>query len=269
LPSEIVIVDQSDDDATCRIVQERRDLPVKLVYVRQQQRGLSAARNEGVSHATCSIVAVTDDDCVPGPQWVAALLHAFSRPHPLDAVTGRVLPLGPERTGYFPVSSRGGARPAEFSGKVLPWQVGTGGNSAVRREWFRRIGLYDERLGVGSPGRAAEDTDLLYRLLRAGARIRYEPDALIYHERQPEAQRFRRRWSYGYGMGAFCGIWIRRRDGYALYMLARWLLRVGRMLLLAIGQRDVMMARQRLLSIGGTLGGLVYGVRLSPRGDDR
>src|SRR5262249_59428676 len=109
-------------------------------------------------------------------------------------------------------SSRRGTERVEFRGRPLPWLVGTGANIAVRREWASRIGGYDERLGAGTRGGAGEDLDFLYRLLRSGAHVRYEPDALVYHERQSKARRRKTRTSYGRGVGACCALWLRERD---------------------------------------------------------
>jgi glycosyltransferase involved in cell wall biosynthesis len=262
LPAEVIIVDQSQDTATAAILEQRRITPVSLVYIRQQQRGLSASRNAAVACAGFPIIAVTDDDCVPAQEWVAAVEQAFTIPTPPDALTGRVLPLGGDAPGLHVVSARTSNQRTEYRGKVVPWQVGTGGNFAVKREWFNRIGNYDERLGAGSPGQAAEDTDLLYRLLCAGAHIRYEPDALIFHERQSKARRLASRWGYGHGIGAFCGLWLRRGDRYALRMLGEWLLYLCRELINATKHREWLEAYQRLLGLRATMHGLLYGLRL-------
>jgi GT2 family glycosyltransferase len=150
---------------------------------------------------------------------------------------------------------------ATFRGKVVPWAVGTGANSAAKREWFDRIGGYDERLGVGSSGKAAEDMDLFYRLLRAGATIQYQPDALVYHERQTRAQRLSSRWSYGYGIGAFSGIWLRRGDRFAWHVLGYWLFLQCRGLAQSLMRGQRFLAYQRVLSLRGTVRGVLYGLR--------
>jgi GT2 family glycosyltransferase len=181
--------------------------------------------------------------------------------HPPDAVTGPVLPLGPEQPGLYAVSSRTSASPADFSGRALPWVVGTGGNFAARRDWLLRAGGFDERLGAGSPGGAGEDMDILYRLLRAGARIRYEPQAVVFHERQPRDRRLASRSSYGRGIGACCGLWLRERDLYALAVLAGWLRMRGGMAAGAVRRRQWGGVREELMVLGGTARGLVYGLR--------
>jgi GT2 family glycosyltransferase len=262
LPAEILIVDQSQGDATRLAVERRQDSPIPIIYIRQEGRGLSASRNMAIGRASRPIVAVTDDDCVPDKGWIAAIDRAFaSQPAPA-AVTGSVRALGPDLAGLYAVSLREGTARAEFSGKVLPWIIGTGGNFAVRRDWLDLVGHYDERLGAGSPGQAAEDAELLYRLLCSGARIRYEPDALIYHERQSRTRRMRSRWTYGHGIGAFCGIYLRRRDPYALRILAYWLLGQIQGLVRGVRRLEPVEVKERLLILRGTVCGLAYGMRL-------
>lgn len=260
LPDEVLIVDQSHDDKTQLMVEQRRASGVPIIYVRQARLGLSASRNAAFANSSFSIVAMTDDDCVPDCRWVSTITKVFSSSAVSvpDAMTGRILPLGPEVPGFYAVSSRDRPVPTEFSGKVVPWLVGSGGNFAVKREWFDRVGGYDERLGAGSPGLAAEDADFFYRLLVAGARIRYEPQGVIYHERQALSRRLQAQWSYGYGIGAFCSMTFRRGDFFAVRVLSGWFFWQIYYLIVAVGRRQWLQVRQRLLSLGGTVRGVVH-----------
>ena len=264
LPAEVIIVDQGQTDATKAIIEER-EAAVPILYIRQQRSGLSASRNAAMARASHAIVAVTDDDCVPDREWVATIERAFASPPTPDALTGRILPLAPDKPGLFAAASRESTLRTEFHGKVLPWIIGSGGNFAVKREWVILIGGYDERLGVGSPGKAAEDMDIFYHLLQAGACIRYEPDALIYHQRKSKAQRLATRWSYGYGIGAFCTMWLRRGDLYMLRILGHWLCWQCRDFAVATGRRQWLEAYQKWLVLGGTVSGLMYGLRVCRR----
>ena len=191
---------------------------------------MSIARNVGWRSTTGSIVAFTDDDCVPDQGWLAAVEQALGEDAALDATTGRVLGLGPDTPGLHAVSSRTDQRERIYSGRTLPWLVGTGGNLAVRREALERVDGFDPRLGPGSPGEAAEDLDIVYRLLAAGSRIRYEPRALVYHERQSTSRRRLSRMRYGHGLGAFAGATLRRGDPYGAAILAAWIAKRVRLL---------------------------------------
>lgn len=265
LPSEIVVVDQGGGDATRAVVEERRGDAVRLVRVVVPRRGLAASRNAALAETTAPVLAVTDDDCVPALEWVDVLVRIFEATDAPDAATGRVLPLGPEIAGWHAVSSRGSNVRRDFEGPAMPWDVGTGANLAVRREWLERVGPYDERLGVGTRGLAGEDMDMLYRLLRAGARIRYEPKALVYHERQPTARRNTSRFGYGVGIGAACALGLRRRDSYALAILGRWLAMRGSILGGGVRRRRWPTVHDELLVLAGTARGLSYGAGVRRR----
>lgn len=277
LPGEIVVVDQGDRagvTATRQAVDRHRDGPVPVVYAVRERRGLAASRNAAIEEATTPVLAFTDDDCVPDAGWVAALAAAFGRADPPAALAGRVLALGPPVPGRHAVSLRTDTVRREYSDPIAPWTVGTGGNFAVRREWIERVGGFDERLGAGSPGRAGEDMDYIYRLLRSGARILYEPDAVVYHERQSTARRMSSRFDYGFGMGAFCAAWLRGGDAGALGILGLWTRQRGRSLWTALREGDRGRVRQQLLNLRGAASGLLYGARrpaLPPRsaGDGR
>jgi hypothetical protein len=101
---------------------------------------------------------------------------------------------------------------------------------------------------------------MIYRLLRAGAVLRYEPAAVVYHERQRVARRIPSRRGYNYGIGACCGLWLRQGDPYALRLLGQWL--ADRTIRLARSARDRhwRKALEQLVLASQTLRGLAYGL---------
>lgn len=265
LPAELVVVDQGRGGSARAVVEPSRAAGWRVSYLAQEPRGLAAAQNAGVAAAAQPVVAVTDDDCVPDRGWLAVVARTLAGRPGVDVLAGRVLPAPPWGEKRVPVSSRTSTARRDFRGRQAPWHVGSGNNFALRREWYLRVGGCDERLGPGAPGQGGVDMDLFYRLLRAGARVRYEPDALVLHERQTPADRRARRPMYGHGMGAACGIWLREGDAYALPVLARWLLlRLAR----AARPRDagrLEALREEAAILGGTLRGLGFGLRQLPR----
>jgi GT2 family glycosyltransferase len=261
LPLEIIIIDQGRENSA-RMVAERREncTDSAIKYFHQGRTGLSASRNAAIAQASTSIIAFTDDDCVPDHGWVAAMEQAFASQTGPDAVAGSVHALPSDTTEGFAVSLRENKQAKDYSGKSIPWELGTGGNLAVKKEWFNKIGFFDERLGAGSPGKAAEDADVIYRLLVSGALIRYEPNAIIFHELQTRAKRISSRWSYGYGIGAFCAIWFRRKDPFAIFMFSRWLYHLFRELVIAVFRRQGLFRIQQVVAnVLGALQGLAYG----------
>ena len=261
LPAEVIVVDQSESQSARSIVDAIAGASIPVVYIHQAQRGLSASRNAAIESAHSPMIAFTDDDCAPDSNWVKALEQSFAAPPFPDAVCGSVLPLGPDIPGFYSVSPRQSPIRADYKQKHIPWEIGTGGNFAVRKAWFERVGEFDERLGAGSPGRAAEDSDLIYRLLRGGALIRYEPAAVVFHKRQDKSKRLSSRWNYGFGVGAFCGRWM-RHDGYIINTVFYWLFGLLRELVGSLAKREWVEAHQRVLSFAGTLRGLYYGFKI-------
>jgi O-antigen biosynthesis protein len=262
-PTELVIIDQSTDDRTARLVAASSwDAVATVRYARQTRHGLAASRNAAILHATQPVVAFTDDDCVPDKGWLAGIVAGFHGAEQPDAVTGRVLPLGADRVGAYAVSTRASSVRAVYRGRSLPWQIGSGGNAAVTLEWLRRVGGFDERLGAGSRGRSGEDLDLFYRLVRTGATVRYEPAAIVFHERQSAERQLASRPAYGFGMGAFCGFVARKHDAYALWMFGRWAFdrgnAIGRACLRGRGRR----IGEELLMIAGAIRGVIYGLTM-------
>jgi GT2 family glycosyltransferase len=111
-------------------------------------------------------------------------------------------------------------------GDWTPWDIGSGGNMLVRQATLATIGGSDPRLGPGTPNRAAEDIDLLYRLARAGT-LGYTPAAVVYHAGKSRAARLRRRYAYGRGMGALLAKHWRAGDPAAARLVAFYLRHQG------------------------------------------
>jgi GT2 family glycosyltransferase len=262
----VIVVDQAPAGETRRAVESATGLRTR--YLEQPRLGLSASRNLALAAAATPLLAVTDDDCVPDDGWVAGLVAAFARrPHPA-AVTGPIVALGPQPPGMHAVSLRTSLVARDHHGRALPWDVGSGANFAATTTVLRRVGGWDERLGVGAPGRAAEDVDLLLRLLTDGALVRYAPEAVVAHDWQTLDQRLRSRFTYGFGVGALCGLRLRSGDAYALRMLAAYARLHAVKLAGAARRRDRALAGEHARALAALVPGAAYGLRAQPRPGD-
>src|SRR2546430_2119525 len=134
VPAEVVVADQSERTGTRETVEQADSTRMRVRYVRGRPGGLAVAQNDAVRHTTKPLVAVLDDDCIADPRWLAALVKAFDLDDAYGFIAGRVLPLGRDRPGAHAISSRVSTMPREFSGKSVPWHVGSGNNFALRRE---------------------------------------------------------------------------------------------------------------------------------------
>lgn len=220
---EIVVVDNDPASGrVCALLSELHDPRMRIVD--EPRRGLSAARNTGLAAATCPVVAFTDDDALPAPDWVASLASVFDADAGIDCVTGLVLPaevatraqLFFEEAGGFAKGlhavhwSRKGAATALGTrpgpeGLAFPFDggFGSGNNMAFRGDALRALGGFDEALGAGSPTRGGEDLDAFQAVYLAGGTVAYWPAALVrHHHRADRAALVEQMYGYGLGMAA-------------------------------------------------------------------
>jgi len=149
-----------------------RDGPeVRMLH--QERRGPAAARNLGAMGARGEVLAFIDDDCIADPAWLSNLVTGVDG-H--AGAEGRVEPLGPPHPLVHSVANRGG--------------LYLTANVAFEREWFERVGGFDERFRHP----AGEDFDLAWKILEAGGEIAYADEAIVYHPVRYESfQEFRKR----------------------------------------------------------------------------
>lgn len=172
-----------------------------LRCIRVDEPGLARARNAALRATTAHVVAFTDDDCTPRPDWAATILARVTRSivegEQVGFVTGRVVATGDGQ----PLSVLLGAVPRTFRRDDDASHIGHGANLAVHRDCWVALDGFDEALGVGGELRAAEDTDFLWRALRADWVGHFEPHAVVAHE-QWRGRLAALRTAYGYGVGA-------------------------------------------------------------------
>jgi GT2 family glycosyltransferase len=224
VPTEIVIIDQSAQQHQA-LATLKPDRACAIHYVWSHSIGLSRARNEGLMAAHYEWIAIIDDDMYVQPDWFGTLMRTLIEAGPRAVVSGQVRPSESEVAGGFAPSTIEDQTPATYQGRVLV-DVLFAGNMALHRSTIKEVGAFDERLGAGSIFPGAEDNDLGFRLLEAGYRILYVPEAIVYHR----AWRSRRdyvplRWSYGRGQGAFFAKHLSWRDRF---MFRRMLTAYGR-----------------------------------------
>ena len=219
VPSELIVVDQSESpDASLEGMAAGR--PCVIRHIASQTVGLCRARNIGIRHAATSILAFTDDDMWVERDWYGALIRGLVGAGPRSVVTGRVM-AGNDRPGGFVPSLVTGESPRVWFGRVGT-DVLAAGHMAMDRSTIEEIGLFDERLGAGARFPAADDNDYGFRLLEAGYRIVYVPQAVLYHRAwRSEREYFALRWAYGRGKGGYYAKYASLSDRYMLGRMIR------------------------------------------------
>jgi len=160
-------------------------------------RGPAAARNAGLRAAGTHLVAFVDSDCVPEPGWLERLAAHLADPR-LALVAPRITALPAARsswvTRYESVSSALDMGPVPA--RVAPLTAVSYVPSAALLAGRAALGNgFDESVPV------AEDVDLVWRLVAAGWRVRYEPAARVAHDHRVEPVEWLRRRAF-YGTGA-------------------------------------------------------------------
>ncbi|HLF79266.1 MAG TPA: glycosyltransferase family A protein [Dehalococcoidia bacterium] len=216
---ELLVVDQSSDDATERALAKYRS-DVHLRYMHVLRAGLAPARNLGLQQTAAPIIAFTDDDCTVPPDWLQSIERAFETNPDVDLMYGDThrAPDMAEDLGVIPALAI--AR-QEKLGKGYGFRIyGMGADFALRRRLLERVEGFDEALGAGGPLKAAEDFDFQFRTYRAGAVTLLCPDVWVDHY----GLRRGSEWadtlkSYGIGDGAFYVKHVRCGDLLALKLL--------------------------------------------------
>ncbi|HZS90922.1 MAG TPA: glycosyltransferase [Chloroflexota bacterium] len=220
VPSELIIVDQSSNPHRT-LPTLTTDRPCAIRYLWTRSVGLCRANNAGIAAARHDILVFTHDDILADPAWFGTLVGALVAAGPRSVVTGKVPPTTPETPGGFAPTIKVDEAPAVYRGRVGK-DVLFPLNMAMYRSAIAEVGPFDVRLGPGTPFPAAEDNDLGFRLLEAGYRIVYVPEAVLYHRAwRTERDALPLRWSYGRGQGAFYAKHLNLRDRYMLGRL-RW-----------------------------------------------
>lgn len=197
---ELIFVDNNSTDQTWDVIGEFiAAAAIDARRLREPGRGASIARNAGVRASSGAIVAFTDDDCYPAPDWLIRLEAAFEDPH-VGFVGGRVLLHDPSDE---PITIQLRDREKRFRrrGYISPGEI-HGANMAFRRDVLIASGGFDTKLGAGQP-LVAEDIDLLNRVAAAGWDGLYAPDVVVsHHHRRKSADAGKLRVDYAKGRGA-------------------------------------------------------------------
>ena len=180
---EVIVVDDASPDGTAAALAGVAGL---RLHRREVNGGFIAACNDGAALARGEFLVFLNNDTVPQPGWLDALLATFGA-HPRAGLAGAQL-LYPDGR----LQEAGGVVFADGSA----WNYGrfespddprfafvrdadycSGAALAIPRELFLSLGGFDPRYAPAY----YEDTDLAFKVRQAGRRVLYQPAARVVH----------------------------------------------------------------------------------------
>jgi glycosyltransferase involved in cell wall biosynthesis len=212
---EIIVVDNNSTDNTPAVVAESAaDGTFPIVSLREPRQGKSFALNTGLAHASGEVLALTDDDVLPGPRWLRRIVEHF-RPRDVAFVFGKVLP----RWGRTPppelLTAQAqaiwgplaivdyGDTPADYLPDSCSQRLPVGANLAFARSALVTIGGWRTDLGkVNNTLVSGEDHEIFMRLRRFGLYAGYYDPQLTVRHFVPAGRLTRayfRRWFFWHG----------------------------------------------------------------------
>jgi glycosyltransferase involved in cell wall biosynthesis len=178
--SQLIVIDQSDGDASCHVAQSWAQRIPQLLYLRLNEKNASAARNLAIDSATGEIIAFLDDDCTVDPDWLDRVRDAFEQ-HPEAALIFGRVEAAPHDAAVTFVPSYTPSAEKRIRGRLAAVQMRGIGASMYLRRGSARLPHFDVALGPGSRFRNSEDWDFRYRMAASGRLVFETPRVSVLH----------------------------------------------------------------------------------------
>ncbi len=230
---ELLVVDNNSTDGTRKATEEFATISgLRVRYLFEARQGKSFALNAGIVMAKGQILAFTDDDVQVDRNWLSAMWHVFEASDCIG-VGGRIVATW-NRPKPTWLEEEG---PYRLMAVIVKFDLGEdscalevppfGANMAFKRVAFEKYGLFRVDLGPGAGRRrlaGGEDTEIGRRMMSAGEKLIYAPDAMVFHPVEPHRARRRyfQTWYFNYGRAEIrCSGWTsetRRYFGIPRYL---------------------------------------------------
>jgi glycosyltransferase involved in cell wall biosynthesis len=191
---EVIVVDDGSQ-APARLAEGLAPMDVRIF--RQSNGGPAHARNQGIQAARGALIAFTDDDCDPDPNWLSQIADAHRR-RPDAALGGRTVNRLP--TNAYATASQllidflyGWHNRGPHNGRFF-----ASNNLALPTALLREIGGFSDSFATA----AGEDRELCDRWSHHGHMLQFVPKAIVGHAHFLDLRGF---WTqhHNYGRAAF------------------------------------------------------------------
>ena len=186
---QIIVVDDGSTDESVTIIQQYPSVQLVQHPVNQ---GLATARNTAIQHATGDILIYVDVDAFAAPNLVQVLLGGYT-----DPAVGGVGGQGIESNIQSLADRWRKAHASQGHGnKAKDVDHLYGLCMSYRLSVLKEIGGFTANFLTN-----AEDVDVGLRVNAAGYRLRYMPNAQVYHQRTDSIDSLKRAMTAWYGAG--------------------------------------------------------------------
>jgi glycosyltransferase involved in cell wall biosynthesis len=221
---ELIIIDNASTDNTAQVAARFAKADNRIQIFREEQLGLSAARNAAHRLGRAEYVLFLDDDAIVKPGWIEAYANFIQRHkgERIGCVGGACVPdyEAPPPAWHNPKPDSYDLGEKEFAIASNQRTPG-GGNCAYNTAAIFAVGGFCNDL------KRAEDTDMHHRLHRAGYSVWWLPEAPIYHFMSKQRLQFWRMAKAAFVEGrAYARVRIRQKEGDSA--MKRELYRAGR-----------------------------------------
>lgn len=189
LPEEVLVIARPEDEATARrlAIELKGAQGFTLRVIETGAGGQVAALNRGLESAQGEIVAITDDDAAPHPDWIARIAGAFEEDQRLGALggrdwvheKGRVLDGARHEVGVVRRTGRIVGNHHLGVGPERDVRMLKGANMSYRRAAVGAL-RFDTRLR-GAGAQVHNDMAFSMSVRRAGWTVRYDPLVAVDH----------------------------------------------------------------------------------------
>ena len=185
--TETIIVDNGSTDNTAAFI--RSSYPNIKLITNTQNRGVAAARNQGITAATGNLILLLDNDTVANPEAIEGMAKFLLSNPKAGVVACRLLNSdGSTQSSIKPypglkvkicnvlgIKLKASHFPTDSHGTIYPTYV-IGACQMFRKSITDEIGLLDEKIFYGP-----EDADFCLRVAKAGYQVCYLPQFSIEH----------------------------------------------------------------------------------------
>ena len=187
---EVLIIDNNSTDNTKEIADDFCKKHCNFRYIFEEKQGHSQARNRAIAKANGKYLAYIDDDETVNEQFVESILNCF---HETDAdVVGGALFTwvdSPKNPVFYNAVTYNFNLGSERKRMLPPgFDFGFGcGHSCFKKSLFDELDGFSEDFGiVNGKLQMGEDSEMGYRLLKAGKVFYYEPKMIVRHRLRPK-----------------------------------------------------------------------------------